>query len=101
MAQTHCLMTRSSSARTDPPDGQRVVNITSLAASCDGQPKANLTAQMLCDWALKLEEGIQPNGNVSTLGYPWWITKTMHPKSIAHWQLGKMIYKKWMNGDYM
>jgi hypothetical protein len=88
------------SAGTDPPEGEGIVNITSLASSCDGQPQANLTAQMLCDWALKLEDGIEPNWNVSSLGYPWWITKTLHPKSIAHWQLGKMIYKKWMNGDY-
>ena len=88
------------SSGAGPPTGEELVNLTALASSCDGRSKTNVTEQMLCDWALKLEEGILPNGNISTVGYPWWITKTLHPKSIAHWQLGKMIYKKWMNGDY-
>lgn len=88
------------SSVTDPPSGEELVNIASLAPGCDGRSRVNLTEQMLCDWALKLEEGIQPNGNVSSVGYAWWITKTLHPKSIAHWQLGKVISKKWMNGDY-
>jgi hypothetical protein len=89
-----------SSVITNSPD-ERLVNLTSLTSNCRGHGKENPPEQMLCDWVLKTDEGKQLSGNVSTLGYPWWITKTLHPKSIAHWQLGKMISKKWMNGEYV
>lgn len=88
------------SAFKDPPGEEPLFNLTTFASSCDAQDPGNLTAQMLCDWAHNLAEGRKPNGNVSTLVYPWWITKTLHPKSIAHWELAKMIYRKWENGDY-
>jgi hypothetical protein len=84
----------------DPPGVETLINVTSFASNCDAVSPGNLTAQMLCDWARNLAEGREPNGNVSTLVYPWWITKTMHPKSVAHWELAKMIYKKWVDGDY-
>jgi hypothetical protein len=83
-----------------PPEAETLVNLTSLALSCDAENPSNLTAQMLCAWARNLAEGSEPNGNFSSVVYPWWITKTLHPKSVAHRELAKMIYKKWVNGDY-
>jgi hypothetical protein len=84
----------------DPPRGETPVNLTSLASSCDAEGLSNLTAQLLCDWAHNLAEGREPNGDFSSVVYPWWITKTLHPKSIAHWELAKTIHEKWVNGDY-
>jgi hypothetical protein len=84
----------------DPPEMEAPVNLTSFAVSCDAKTKSNLKSQMLCGLARNLAEGREPNGNISSLVYPWWITKTMHPKSVAHWELSKMITKKWMEGYY-
>ncbi|PMD40321.1 hypothetical protein L207DRAFT_511826 [Hyaloscypha variabilis F] len=84
----------------DPPEGELPVNLTLLASSCDAESTDDLTAQMLCNWALNLEEGRELDGNLSTVVYPWWITKTLHPKSVAHFELAKAIYEKWLNGDY-
>lgn len=85
---------------TDPPGLETLIDVTSLSPNCDKASPANLTAQMLCDWSLKLAEGKEPYQSISTVAYPWWITKTMHPKSIAHWKLATVIYEKWMNGEY-
>lgn len=87
------------STASGPPGGE-LIDITSLASSCSAENQASLTAQMLCDWALHLAKGIEPNEDVSTLVYPGWITKAMHPKSIAHWKFGKMIYRNWRAGKY-
>lgn len=88
------------STTSSPPNNELLIDVNLLARSCTSENQANLTAQMLCDWALNLAKGIEPNEDVSTLVYPGWITKTMHPKSIAHWKLGKMIYHKWRFGKY-
>ena len=62
--------------------------------------------EALCEWKRNLEKGWEPaldgtgDGKVGTRVYPWWITKTMHPKSVAHWELGKVIYKRWIEGEY-
>jgi hypothetical protein len=83
-----------------PPWGETPVNLTSFASSCNRENPGNLTSQMLCTWAQNLGEGREPDGDFSTVVYPWWITKTLHPKSVAHWALSKVIYQKWINGDY-
>jgi hypothetical protein len=88
------------SAASGLPGDKFLIDVTSIASSCVAENQANLTAQMLCDWAFYLAKGIEPNGNVSTLIYPGWITKTMHPKSIAHWKLGMTIYHNWRVGKY-
>lgn len=85
---------------TDPPGLETLIDVTSLSPNCDKANPANFTAQMLCDWSLKLAQGKEPYQSISTVAYPWWITKTMHPKSIAHWKLATVIYEKWMNGEY-
>jgi hypothetical protein len=85
----------------DPPWGETPVNLTSFRSSCDLETPDDLTAQMLCTWARNLGEGRIPDGNFSSVVYPWWITKTLHPKSIAHWELAKVIHQKWINGDYL
>lgn len=85
---------------SNPPNNESLIDVDLLAASCASEIQTNLTAQMLCDWALNLARGIEPNENVSTLVYPGWITKTMHPKSVAHWKLGMMIYQNWRGGKY-
>jgi hypothetical protein len=78
----------------DPPEVETLVNLTSLASSCDAEDPENVTAQMLCNWAQNLAEGREPNGNFSSFAYTWWITKTLHPKSVAHWELANMIHEK-------
>jgi hypothetical protein len=88
------------STTSGAPSNEFLVDVNLLARSCASENQTNLTAQMLCDWALNLAKGIEPNEDVSTLVYPGWITKTMHPKSIAHWKLGKMIYHNWRVGKY-
>lgn len=90
----------ATSSRDNPPEGAIPVNLTSFASSCDAENPSNLTAQMLCTWAQNLAKGREPDGNFSTVVYPWWITKTLHPKSVAHWELAKVIYQKWLDGDY-
>lgn len=90
---------------SEPPpahvsEQESTFDISSLARSCEDDIETNVTARMLCNWAMSLGEGREPSGNVSTQFYPWWITKTMHPKSIAHYQLAKKMYERWMTGDY-
>jgi hypothetical protein len=88
------------SSWNNPPEVETLVNLTSLASSCGAEDRRNVTAQMLCNWAQHLAEGREPSGNFSSVAYPWWITKTLHPKSVAHWELARMIHEKWINGDY-
>jgi hypothetical protein len=88
------------STTSSPPSRELLVDINLLAPGCASMNQTDLTAQMLCDWAINLSKGIEPNEDVSTTVYPGWITKTMHPKSIAHWKLGTMLYHNWRAGKY-
>jgi hypothetical protein len=90
----------SATSWSELPQQDAPVNLTSLASDCDPGGPGDLTAQLLCTWAQNLADGREPDGDLSTLVYPWWITKTMHPKSIAHRELAKVIFNKWLNGDY-
>ena len=85
---------------SSPPSNESLIQINSFAPNCVIANQTNFTGQILCHWALNLARGIEPNEDISTLVYPGWITKTMHPKSIAHWKLGKLIYHNWRVGKY-
>ncbi|KAH7311065.1 SGNH hydrolase-type esterase domain-containing protein [Rhexocercosporidium sp. MPI-PUGE-AT-0058] len=98
-----------------PPPGEEVVDFEKLGKECDVGSFGNggWDERLLRDWARALEaEGaeIKENGEsrdrdgelgkLSKTVYPWYVKKAMHPKSIAHRELGKIIYRRWMDGEY-
>ena len=69
------------------------------------------TDRLLCTWARTLEqEKLRGEGDEgrddgeferwSKTVYPWYVKKAMHPKTIAHAELGRRIYEKWSSGEY-
>ncbi|KAL5325435.1 hypothetical protein ACEPPN_006560 [Leptodophora sp. 'Broadleaf-Isolate-01'] len=103
----------------DAPAGEEVVDFKKIGRECEIGVfgKGAWDERLLCNWARVLEEeraGIElgdgdgrMNGEgegelekLSKTVYPWYVKKAMHPKSIAHRKLGKIIYRKWMEGEY-
>lgn len=74
-----------------------------VGESCWDGEEEDAVERVMCNWAMSLEEERRVRGELeeeTTLVYPWYVKKAMHPKSIAHYALGKKIYERWMSGDY-
>lgn len=66
---------------------------------CSGGLKRSLEDQKMCD-DKAFKRSLGEDGNLTIEAYPWWAQKTMHPKSVAHFEMGKKIYLKWIKGEY-
>ncbi|KAK0105046.1 hypothetical protein ONS95_004586 [Cadophora gregata] len=99
------------------PPGEEPVDFERLAAECNRegyeQRRTDGAERLLCNWAKTLHYQKRNHDGVtseagdggrfeesSRTGYPWYVKKAMHPKTVAHAELGRRIYKKWMNGEY-
>jgi len=65
---------------------------------CDDLEGKGYEELMGCNIAL--HEGRMSDEDLKIEMYPWWAMKIMHPKTIAHHELAKRIYSKWVKGDY-
>ncbi|PVH70511.1 hypothetical protein DL98DRAFT_132760 [Cadophora sp. DSE1049] len=99
-----------------PPPGQdgAVVDFEKLARECamEGWKEEDWTERLLCNWARTLEDERKARGTrgegedggefeeLSKTVYPWYVKKAMHPKTIAHAELGRSLFEKWVSGEY-
>ncbi|KAG4425337.1 hypothetical protein IFR04_001487 [Cadophora malorum] len=97
------------------PMGEGRVDFERLARECASEAWVEReligTDRLLCTWARTLEqEKLRGEGDEgrddgeferwSKTVYPWYVKKAMHPKTIAHAELGRRIYEKWSSGEY-
>lgn len=91
--------------RVQAPGNEMPYDLAMVGKCCEDLRGKECVERVLCNWAMSLQEERRANekGKVeeeTTLVYPWYVRKAMHPKSIAHYALGKKIYGRWMSGDY-
>ncbi|KAH7372119.1 SGNH hydrolase-type esterase domain-containing protein [Cadophora sp. MPI-SDFR-AT-0126] len=98
------------------PFGEEKVDFEKLARECERERERerewDWSERFLCNWAKALHDekrdGLKGEGKEGDNGfqelsktvYPWYVKKVMHPKTIAHAELGRRIYQRWMNGEY-
>ena len=97
------------------PMGEEKVDFERLARECGSEAWMDMepigTDRLLCNWARALEEEKLWDGRdkgrddddfqkLSKTVYPWYVKKAMHPKTIAHAELGRSIHEKWISGEY-